>query len=879
MKKESGMLNYQVSRELKTALELIEEIVQQKDYKVIESQDILLSIVSTIDTGAGHALGRSSITRSKVSKEIAGGERVHTRKPFVSKIDPESFGSRGLIRDEKREYKKTKPVQLAKEKSTGELLKYAGDFPISENVKGIFDFAEEMRLQLSPDGVLDSYWLLIGSVQDEECNAFYIIEKQMLLFDRFFSGEDLVDCFPVRYNLAYEYSDGKAAKELATKQAQSKRFTSKLENPDYSILEDIATDITEQACAGELMAVVGREKEIRQMEIALTRRDKNNVALIGPGGVGKSAIVDGLALKIVNGEVPSLAGKRILQFSLNNLWSVISEDSKNGILRFIDEMKREKNIILFVDEVHMLGNVKSITDAFKPLMARGDFRLIGATTPTEWRLYIASDTALVRRFETISIDEPSVDDAIEIVKTIAPAYETFHQANYSEAALELAVRLAKKYLEGDKLPDSAFTILDNAGALVRIESNHSVEMVSKYQEKLDRLREELKLAQAIAFNEDEVERLRNQMDVLEQSFQKDRNQLSSDNYTLKILPEDIKRAVEQKSGKTVQEYDLYVGDKGMSLENARLLHLKENLNKKVIGQSHAISAVADAVIRSKKGFSNPKKPIGVFLFLGTTGVGKTETAKVLAEELFGSKNDMIRFDMSEYQQEHEVAKLIGSPPGFVGFGMGGQLTNAVQKNPTSVILFDEIEKAHPKIFDILLQVFDDGRLTDSMGMTVDFTKTIIILTSNLGTNAVRKDKAVGFNRVQNPELDAEIIRQKTLEACQEFFRPELLNRIDEVVTFEPFDQEEVLQITRLLVEEEIDHIKEQGYQIRFTEEAIRYLAKVCYDPENGARPIRRGIMRLIQTPLAEKIISGELQKNSQMEVSVSENQLHFEVIG
>ena len=626
------------------------------------------------------------------------------------------------------------------------------------------------------------------------------------------------------------------------------------------------------------MEVIGRDDEIQKVEIALTRRDKNNVVLLGDGGVGKSAIVDGIAMRIAKDESRSLKGKKILQFSLNDLNATIGGFSSEGINRFIEEMKREKDVVLFVDEIHMLGRAKHLTDLFKPLMARGDFRIIGATTPMEWNAYVSSDTAFVRRFEKVIVEEPSIEDAVKIVETIAPAYENFHHANFEDDTIELAVRLAKKYLKEEKLPDSAFTIIDNAGALVRIQAKQDVVLTRDYQKEVDELKKELKAAQAIEYNEVAVEKIRRKLELKQSEFQGIRNNLIPVCYDLKITKDDIKKAVEQKASIKVKDKEMKVGKEADNQEMHRLSNLKNILAEKVIGQKDATNSIAEAVIRSKTGFRNPKRPIGVFLFLGTSGVGKTETAKVLSEELTGSVEDLIRLDMSEYQQEHEVSKLIGAPPGYVGFGKGGILTNAVKSNPKSVLLFDEIEKAHPRIYDLMLQVFDDGILTDGMGQKVDFTNTIIILTSNLGLNAIKKDKRVGFTMVQTNGISEQTIREQTMEAVHNFFRPELLNRIDEIVTFKPFSESTVLRITRLLLEKEVEMIKESGYELEFTEKAVELLAKRTYDPENGARPIRRGITKLIETPLSELIINNNLNKGDKIIVDTDGKEMIFEVI-
>jgi negative regulator of genetic competence ClpC/MecB len=872
---EKNIVKYKVSRQLKLALEQLNHRIIKKDYKVIETQDILFCILDICDTGMGYALGYYSLTKSKLLREYSKGKFIGSEKRCTLETDEiKDFSKRRVM----HEWITSSPVEIIQEPSSSYYLSECDEFPISEYLKLIFDFAEEMRLQNTPDGVIDSYWLLSGISQEQETNAHQLIYKQYLSTGRNSYSEDgLLDVFTNSWFRFRDLSDGKAERERASKERRAAHISSKLSNPDYSILNDIATDITLKARNGELMEVVGRDDEIRKVEIALTRRDKNNVVLLGDGGVGKSAIVDGIAMRIARDEVLSLKGKRILQFSLNDLNATIGGFSSEGINRFIEEMKREKDVVLFVDEIHMLGRAKHLTDLFKPLMARGDFRIIGATTPMEWNAYVASDTAFVRRFEKVIVEEPSIEDAVKIVETIAPAYENFHHANFEDDTIELAVRLAKKYLKGEKLPDSAFTIIDNAGALVRIEAKQDVLLIRNYQNEVEELKKELKVAQAIEYNETAVEEIRKKLEHKLSEFQGARNNLTKGCYKLKITKDDIKKAVEQKISIKVKDEDMKVGKEVNNQELLRLSKLKNTLSEKVIGQSDATNSIAEAVIRSKTGFRNPKRPIGVFLFLGTSGVGKTETAKVLSEELTGTVEDLIRLDMSEYQQEHEVSKLIGAPPGYVGFGKGGILTNAVKSNPKSVLLFDEIEKAHPKVYDLMLQVFDDGILTDGMGQKVDFTNTIIILTSNLGLNAIKKDKRVGFTMVQTNGISEQTIREQTMEAVHNFFRPELLNRIDEIVTFKPFSESTILRITRLLLEKEVEMIKESGYELEFTEKAVELLAKRTYDPENGARPIRRGITKLIETPLSELIINNRLSKGDRVRVSSDGVELIFDV--
>ena len=824
----------------------------------------------------GYALGYYSLTKSKLLKEYSKGKFIGSEQRCTLETDElKDFSKRRMM----HEWITSSPVEIIQEPSSTYYLSECDEFPISEYLKLIFDFAEEMRLQNSPDGVIDSYWLLSGISQEQETNAHQLIYKQYLSTGRSSYSEDgLLDVFTNSWFRFRDLSDGKAERERASKERRAAHISSKLSNPDYSILNDIATDITLKARNGELMEVVGRDDEIRKVEIALTRRDKNNVVLLGDGGVGKSAIVDGIAMRIARDEVLSLKGKKILQFSLNDLSATFGVFSSECIKRFIEEMKREKDVILFIDEVHMLGRAKHLTDLLKPLMARGDFRIIGATTPMEWSAYVSGDTAFVRRFEKVIVEEPSIEDTIKIVETVAPAYENFHHANFENDTIELAVKLAKKYLKREKLPDSAFTIIDNAGALVRIEANQEVTLIRDYQNEVDELKKELEIAQGIEYNEVAVEEIRRKLNLKLSEFQGARNNLTSTNYDLKITKDDIKKAVEHKTNLKVKNQDMKVGKDADNEELLRLSNLKSILAEKVIDQSDATNSIAEAVIRSKTGFRNPKRPIGVFLFLGTSGVGKTETAKVLSEELTGSVDDLIRLDMSEYQQEHEVSKLIGAPPGYVGFGKGGILTNAVKSNPKSVVLLDEIEKAHPKVYDLMLQVFDDGILTDGMGQKVDFTNTIIILTSNLGLNAIKKDKRVGFTMVETNEICEQIIREQTMEAVHNFFRPELLNRIDEIVTFKPFSELTILRITRLLLEKEVEMIKESGYELECTEKAVELLATRTYDPENGARPIRRGITKLIETPLSELIINNRLNKGDKVIIDSDGVELVFEVL-
>ncbi|HHA7017474.1 TPA: AAA family ATPase [Staphylococcus aureus] len=859
---------FRVTRQCKKAFEIVQDIVKDKEYKVIETQDMLLAVALTNDTGAGYALGRHSLTRTKLRDEIITSDRVKKRDIYTSlKSEFDDGVSEIRLKKARNEYIKNHPVEFIQEPSSDRLIYYMTDYPVSKELLKILQFADEMREQIKPNGGIDTYWILIGMIEEEESNAYQIIEKLMLKFSNMYNGGKLTDNLNYGIGRIRHYYDGKTEEEEAEKKARNSRLTYKLNNPDYSILYDIATDITEKARNNEFVHVINREDTIKHMEIALTRRDKNNVALIGKGGVGKSAIVEGLAMKIVNDEIPSLKGKKILQFNLNDLITTIAGDPARAIQRFISEMKKEKDVLLFIDEMHMFGKVKSLTDTLKPAMARGDFRIIGATTPNEWLAYMANDTALVRRFEKVIVEEPSIDDAINILKEAIVPYERFHKVHYDIEAIEFAVRRGKDYFPKEQLPDLAFTILDNAGAICRIKSGEEIEMNVQYSEKLKSLKESLEAARQIEFNEEEIEKIRTQIDALQREYNQQRASTKKDKYRKSVTIDTVRTAIEQKLGEELNEEDL-LDDKS---QKERLRNLTARMKDNIIGQDEAIETVANSVLRTKLGFKKPNRPIGVYMFLGTTGVGKTETVKVLSEALYNDKKHIIRFDMSEYQQEHEVSKLIGAPPGYVGFQQAGLLTNAVKENPKSIILFDEIEKANVKIFDTLLQVFDEGRLTDAMGMTVDFSDTIIILTSNIGASDIRSRNIIGFEDNVNSELDFDNIEKTVKNALVNHFRPEFLNRIDEMITFRPLEQPQTLQITQLVVDKEIKIIEEAGYHLKVTPDTVKYISNVYYDEKNGARPIKRGTAKLIEDLLVDKILSKELKKGDHVTIDTDKN--------
>lgn len=739
---------------------------------------------------------------------------------------------------------------------------------ISKFVFDAIKYGDEMSRSNPEIYHIDTRYLLTHFSDVSDSNACEIVEHLLTKIDVLYEPLNK-GLFRRNISIYSMQIDGSAENNKKEEERRANRFHNKIKDPSYSMLEELAVDITEKARLGQLQKVIGRDQEIEQIELVLSRRDKNNVALLGPGGVGKSAIAEGLAIKIANGDLPSLENMRILQFSMNDLFSSSTFYGSDSIQRLADEMKKQRDIILFIDEIHLLGRHKYFTDTLKPLMARGDFRLIGATTHAEWNVYISKDQALTRRFEIVNVKEPKKEDAIKIVENVSILYENFHKVNYLPEAIEAAVTLSYKYLPDLVLPDSALTVLDNAGARVKLQDKGLNYINEKYIDKYKELKDKLKKAQTIKFNEDEVKKIQEELNSLYEILNKDRNSDDRYDYPIKVSAVDIENEISIKSGRKVSINDLSKEKK------SNLKNLKEILSSKVIGQKEATDAVAETLLISKLGFAYPDKPLNSFLFVGPTGVGKTETAKILSEQVSGSVEDLVRFDMSEYQQEHEVSKLIGAPPGYVGYHKGGLLTNAVKRNKDAVVLFDEIEKAHPKIFDILLQVLDDGRLTDSSGEVVDFSQCIIILTSNLGTKKLGQDKMMGFSDGQS-QVDKDAENKKiTMEAINDFFRPELINRIDKIISFKSFAFEDILIISKLMADKETKLLNKAGLDIHFTDQAIELIAKKYHSPKFGARPIRRGISEMIKGPLAEKITNEEITKAKPITIDVEDDEIVF----
>jgi ATP-dependent Clp protease ATP-binding subunit ClpC len=656
-------------------------------------------------------------------------------------------------------------------------------------------------------------------------------------------------------------------------------ITVKNQKKPLKTLSQFGRDLTGLAIEGKLDPVVGRKIEIERMMQILSRRTKNNPILIGESGVGKTAIVEGLVQKIVSKEVPSnLYNKRIFTLDLGSLvaGSRYRGDFEERLKKVLAEIKEDGDVIIFIDEVHNLvgaGAAEGAIDAasiLKPMLARGEIQTIGATTISEYRKYIEKDKALERRFQPIYVDEPSVYETIEILKGLKSKYETFHGISITEDAIEAAAKLSQRYISDRFLPDKAIDLIDEAASRVRIRSVMTPPNLKEIELRLDKIYREKESAIS---NQDfeKAAALRDQ----EKKILKEKNDISE---SWKRLEESGKEDVDENEiAEVLSSWTGVPVYKLTESETAKLLNMEESLHKRVVGQDEAISVVSKAIRRSRSGVKDPKRPIGSFMFLGPSGVGKTELAKTIAEFLFGKEEVLIQIDMSEYMEKHSVSKLVGSPPGYVGYDEGGQLTEMVKRRPYSVILLDEIEKAHPDVFNILLQIFEDGHLTDSQGRRVDFKNTVIIMTSNLGAKEIQKNNPFGFQVSEGEDLSYQDIKNKVMSELRETFRPEFLNRIDEVVVFHKLSREEIYKIIDLMIDRIQNQLENQKVELELTESAKKLLLNKGFDPVMGARPMRRAIQNLIEDPISEKIISKEIRPGNKVIISADNGIMIFEI--
>ena len=654
-------------------------------------------------------------------------------------------------------------------------------------------------------------------------------------------------------------------------------------NNDLGELSDFATDLNESAKQGKIDPVIGRDTEIQRVIQILSRRTKNNPVLIGEPGVGKTAIAEGLAQRIVTGNVPEiLRNKRIISLSIGSMLAGAKYrgEFEERLKKAIDEVQQHDDMIIFIDEIHTLvgaGATEGAMDAaniLKPALARGEFQVIGATTLDEYKKHIEKDAALERRFQPVQVGEPNEEDALEILKGLRDRYEAFHKAKITDEALTAAVSLSSRYITDRFLPDKAIDVVDEAASKVRMKVFSAAPDVKALEDRLNTVKKEKEAAVTSQDFEKAAELRDEEQSLLKEIGDKKSIAKEKSDQKLIVTEEDIAAVVAQWTGIPVAKI--------AEEESATLLHLEEELHKRVVGQDEAVTAVAKAVRRARAGLKDPKRPIGSFLFLGPTGVGKTELARALASSLFGDESAMIRLDMSEYMEKHTGSRLVGAPPGYVGYEEGGQLTDAVRRKPYSVILLDEVEKAHADFFNILLQVLDDGRLTDSQGRTVDFRNTVIIMTSNLGAKALHKNSPeLGFlaakksdsNVDENKGIDFKEAKKSVMDAVKRHFRPEFLNRIDEMIVFHPLTEEDLKEILTILMSDVTKRLEERDLQLEISPEAMQLLVKEGSDFTMGARPLKPAIQRLIEDPVSDLILKGDAKEGKIIKADAKDNDL------
>ena len=754
-----------------------------------------------------------------------------------------------------------KLIQMIKDLiSPGEGVAMAEKSGMTPRAEGVLERAQEIAEHLGYDEVGTEH-ILMAIISQGDCAAARLLNTMNVNMQKMYVdiltaiGED-----PARYR-----------EELQKSRAGASQTPT---------LDQYSRDLTEMAENGELDPVIGRDKQMLRVIQILCRRGKNNPCLIGEPGVGKTAIVEGLAQSIVNGTVPELiAGKRLVSLDMSGLVakSKYRGEFEERIKKVINEVIADGNVILFIDELHTIigaGGAEGALDAsniLKPALARGQLQVIGATTIEEYRKYVEKDAALERRFQPVTVEEPSEEEAIEILNGLKSLYEKHHHVTITQEAVTAAVKLSVRYINDRFLPDKAIDLMDEAAAKLRLDNFDA-------SNDMNRLRNEKQLLQdefEEALSEDDIDKAR----LIKTQIEDAKTRLDKA-YKKNIRNRNRKKPVlgENEIARVVSGWTKIPVTRLTENEAEKLSKLENTLHKRVIGQEEAVSAVAKAVKRGRVGLKDPARPIGSFLFLGPTGVGKTEVAKALAEAVFGNEDAMIRVDMSEYMEKHSVSKMIGSPPGYVGHEDGGQLSEKVRRNPFSVILFDEIEKAHPDVFNILLQVLDDGRITDSQGRTVDFKNTIIIMTSNAGASSIIEPKRLGFGDMSDEKQDHELMKNNVMEEVRRIFKPVFLNRIDETIVFRTLNKDDMKKITALLMKELVKRAEDQlDIELTVRDSARTYIVEKAYDKKYGARPLKRKIQDEIENRLAEDIINGRIKRGDKVIVSTKNKQISLTV--
>ena len=756
----------------------------------------------------------------------------------------------------------TEDIFEAVEEQVGRGNKKATSIYMTPRVKNVLELAVQVANRMNHNYVGTEH-ILLGLLSDGGGVAVGILRAMNIRTD------DIVEA--IRHILGSSTNGNHSGQEGANN------------NGDLGELTDFATDLNESAKQGKIDPVIGRDTEIQRVIQILSRRTKNNPVLIGEPGVGKTAIAEGLAQRIVNGNVPEiLRNKRIISLSISSMLAGAKYrgEFEERLKKAIDEVQQHKDMIIFIDEIHTLvgaGATEGAMDAaniLKPALARGEFQVIGATTLDEYKKHIEKDAALERRFQPVQVGEPNEEDALEILRGLRDRYEAFHKAKITDEALKAAVTLSSRYITDRFLPDKAIDVVDEAASKVRMKVFSAAPDVKALEDRLNTVKKE-KEAAVTSQDFEKAAKLRDEEQALVKEID-DKKTVAKEESDQKLIvtEEDIASVVAQWTGIPVTKI--------AEEESETLLHLEDELHKRVIGQDDAVTAVAKAVRRARAGLKDPKRPIGSFLFLGPTGVGKTELARALASSLFGDESAMIRLDMSEYMEKHTVSRLVGAPPGYVGYEEGGQLTDAVRRKPYSVILLDEVEKAHADFFNILLQVLDDGRLTDSQGRTVDFRNTVIIMTSNLGAKALHKNSTeLGFLAPKKAEshsndskrIDFKEAKKSVLDAVKRHFRPEFLNRIDEMIVFHPLTEEDLTKIVTILMSDVTKRLEERDLHLEITPEAMKLLVKEGSDFTMGARPLKRAIQRLIEDPVSDLILKGEAIAGKTIKANAKDNDI------
>ena len=797
------MIDYKFTKSANRAIELANDIAMKLGHNYVGTEHLLYGLAQE-DTGvASKVLEKQAITPNKIIEDIE--DLIGKNNEGVSKI-----------------------------------------LGFTPRTKQVFENAYHEAKKIDSNYIGTEH-LLIGIIKETDSIAAKIISDVGVEIQKIYS--DIVNVLDEN-----SFSTGTTFKNISR---------NKNSYSNTSVLNQYSVDLTLEAKKGKLDNIIGREKEIERIIQILTRRTKNNPCLIGEPGVGKTAIIEGLAEKITLNEVPELLqNKRVVSLDISSMvaGAKYRGDFEDRIKKALNEVKKVKDVILFIDEIHTIvgaGAAEGAIDAaniLKPMLSRGEIQLIGATTINEYRKYIEKDAALERRFSSIIVEEPSIRDTITILKGIRDKYELHHNVTITDEALEEAVVLSSRYINDRYLPDKAIDIIDEAASMIKMKKYTLPDKIRNLEDEILLTKKEKE--EAIRTQNFEDAAILRDKEEKQKAKINDEKEKWNENNTDKmadITKDDVANIISNWTGIPIQKIT--------QDENEKLKNLEEALHKRVIGQDEAIKALSKAIRRGRVGLKDPKRPIGSFLFLGPTGVGKTETAKALATELFGNENAMIRIDMSEYMESHSVAKIIGAPPGYLGYDEGGQLTEKIRRKPYSVILFDEIEKAHVDVLNILLQILEDGRLTDSTGRIVDFKNTVIIMTSNIGASMINKKKTLGFAEKVDEEQEKEYedIKKDVMVELKKNLKPEFINRIDEIIVFHKLNDNEIEKIIELLLEEVENRLKNNGYDIVINRNMIEDIKKQGYDKNYGARPLRRSVQTLVEDKIAEKILNGELK--------------------